>query len=375
MRLLVFNPDHDLALAAATPHYTAPPNAVVFANDFATLPAWLHDEGEVVSALPMVDAYQRLGGVCSVAPRLQRYDSVEPWGWNAAIRQRLLHRGLDAALLPSDELLDHWRLLSHRRTAMQLAEFLQEPIKAEELTTMEAMEGFVMRYPETVLKAPWSGSGRGLMWGAGTATPQIKSRCQKLLATQGCVMGERRLRVVQDFAMEFWRNDEGKTSFRGYSVFNTRNGVYTQSLLGTTKTLEEQLTRYVPKHRLEALQQACCIFISERLTDYVGNVGIDMFVYANEAGCFEVNPAVEVNLRNTMGNVALELSTRWLSPDAIGTFTIDFSPTPGALLADHLQRATEKPLTLHEGKIVKGYLSLCPVTEQTHFRARLEVGF
>lgn len=378
--LLRFNPDHDLALAADSAHYTAPPNAARFALDMATLPCWIASEGEAVSPLPMVEEYGLLGGGCSVATRLvpRDYDGVTPWGWNKAEYHRLLRLGFRPDQLPDASVLETVRRLSHRATASRLAGVLSTlpcsfPPAAEALTSMEEVDAFVRKYPAVVLKAPWSGSGRGLMWANGALTTANANRCQKLLQSQGSVMGEVRQEVVQDFAMEFLRS-EGTTRFTGYSVFGTKNGVYAYSVLGDEAYLESALTQYVSRDVLLAVREACIRFIADELKGYEGNVGIDMFVFRTADGRFALNPAVEVNMRNTMGNVALELSTRWLAPGSHGRYFIDFSAEPSSLLADHLSRQKEKPLTLHEGKIVKGYLSLCPVTAQTHYRARIEIG-
>lgn len=376
--LLRFNPDHDLAMAADSAHYTAPPNAALFAVDMATLPCWITSEGEAVSPLPLVKEYHALGGRCTSASTLiaKAYDSVLPWGWNKAEYHRLLRQGFLPEQLPNPSSIERVRELSHRITASRLAQSLSTlpfpfPPTAEQLTTMEQIDTYIKKYPAVVLKAPWSGSGRGLMWATGSLTPANENRCRKLLQSQGCVMGEMRQEVIQDFAMEFLRT-ETAISFTGYSVFGTKNGVYAYSLLGDEAYLESVLTQYIAKDTLLAVREACTRFIAEELKGYEGNVGIDMFVFRNADG-YSLNPAVEVNMRNTMGNVALELSKRWLAPGSHGRYYIDFYADASQLLSDHLHQQKEKPLTLHEGKIVKGYLSLCPVTSTTHYRARLEI--
>lgn len=377
--LLRFNPDHDLALAADSAHYTAPPNAALFAIDMATLPCWIASEGEAESAMPMVEEYSLLGGGCSVTTKLtpKDYDGVNLWGWNKAEFHRLLRRGFCPEQLPDASVLETVRSLSHRATASRLACFLNDlpysfPPAAEQLTTMDAIDLYIKKYPSVVLKAPWSGSGRGLVWVNGSLQMAAANRCQKLLQTQGSVMGEVRQDVIQDFAMEFLRS-ESSTRFTGYSVFGTKNGVYAYSVLGNEAYLESALTQYISRDILLAVREACVRFIADELKGYEGNVGIDMFLFRRDDDSYGLNPAVEVNMRNTMGNVALEFSTRWLAPGSHGRFYIDFSAEPSSLLADHISRQKEKPLTLHEGKIVKGYLSLCPVTAQTHYRARVEI--
>ncbi|MDO4191346.1 MAG: hypothetical protein Q4D14_06655 [Bacteroidales bacterium] len=378
-KLLVFNPDHDLALASGTPNYTAPPNATVIANDLAHLLCWSNTNDVVVSNEKCVDAYRLLNGGCSTTSwkQLDVYEMVEPWGWNESIAHKLRREHVPTHLIPSESLLQEWRNNAHRRMAAKLAECLMNhdvlmPNPAIELFTIEDLEQFVNQHHQVVFKAPWSGSGRGLMWCNGELTPQVRNRCLKLLTTQGSVMGEVRQVVIQDFALEFFKPHDGNAMFKGYSVFNTSNGVYKQNIVGSQTYLESIVTRYVSKTLLSHIIEQSIEFINQNFPTYMGCLGIDMFIYECQ-GCIGINPAVEINLRNTMGNVALELANRWLDPQVVGTYSIDYYPNSHDLLNDHYLRSKTTPLEIKEGKIVGGYLSLCPINETTHYRARIDI--
>ena len=72
--------------------------------------------------------------------------------------------------------------------------------------------------------------------------------------------------------------------------------------------------RYLPTTLLDAVQQRICERLGERYKGkYRGPFGIDMMIVASEAGGFLLHPCVEINLRRTMGHVALELARQCAS--------------------------------------------------------------
>jgi hypothetical protein len=73
------------------------------------------------------------------------------------------------------------------------------------------------------------------------------------------------------------------------------------------------------------------IALQQRLAGhYVGPLGVDMMLVRQTDGTLCLHPCVEVNLRHTMGHVALHLSRR-LPENAEARFRIVFSGTPGVL--------------------------------------------
>ena len=49
---------------------------------------------------------------------------------------------------------------------------------------------------------------------------------------------------------------------------------------------------------------------------------------------------------------------------------IDHCP-PGELLREHIVQIEENPIEIEDGRFKKGYFSLCPVTENTVYRASI----
>ena len=126
--------------------------------------------------------------------------------------------------------------------------------------------------------------------------------------------------------MEFTANADKSISYCGLSLFDTTNGAYTGNLLATESRKEEIMSRFISPSLLADIRNAICSKM-ESIIDghYVGPFGIDMMIIGNsEADCeqnhFYVNPCIEINLRRTMGHVALAL-TKAINPLNDNDFT------------------------------------------------------
>ena len=101
--------------------------------------------------------------------------------------------------------------------------------------------------------------------------------------------------------MEFEATDEG-IRYLGLSLFHTANGAYTGNILATECVKRKMLSRYVSMDLMDAVQQK--IKDTLDLGDYRGPFGIDMMVCDGHL----LHPCVEINVRRTMGHVALALA-------------------------------------------------------------------
>ena len=226
---------------------------------------------------------------------------VEPWGWDLALRALLKRSGVGEQLLPTDGKLERIRLLSHRRTSARLLPLLQTDGtigEAYECTTTEQVAALKEQYGQVVVKAPWSSSGRGVRFDENAAW------VSNVIARQGSVMVEPYYNKVKDFGMEFESTDQG-IRYVGLSLFHTRNGAYTGNILATEQAKRERMGRYVSLDLLDTVSQQVAQQLD--LGDYRGPFGIDMMVVRGDDG-FLLHPCVEINLRRTMGHVALSLS-------------------------------------------------------------------
>ena len=386
--LYIFNPEHDLALASGETNYMAPASARRMASELALLPMWYAEEGSGVLApsaynLDYVKKIQELLGLSvdlmtepelAIEPNLD----IRPWGWDVALRKRLLGLGVDEALLPSMEQLNGLREYSHRSKAVSLLPELQlnEYFCGESyyLKTQEEWKTFVEERECCLLKAPLSGSGKGLNWCKGIFTPFISGWCTRVAASQGGIIAEPIYNKVEDFAMEFYSDGTGEVTFMGYSLFHTgKSGMYEGNRLLSNEAIWKQLSQYVPSKVLTDLENCLKYRLSALVgTVYKGYLGVDMMICRfpeNEKPFFRIHPCVEINLRMNMGVVARFLYDRYVRSDSTGRFVIDYHPSEGEALQEHERMSATYPLEIREGRVYSGYLPLGPVHRRSCYRA------
>ena len=139
-----------------------------------------------------------------------------------------------------------------------------------------------------------------------------------ILKSQGSIMAEPYYNKVKDFGMEFEADSDGTIRYLGLSLFHTVNGAYEGNILATERVKQEMISRYVPVELLDRIKQN--IIGCLRLPGYVGPFGIDMMIVksigdGNHNSQLSIvncqlllHPCVEINLRRTMGHVALAIS-------------------------------------------------------------------
>ncbi|WP_321335394.1 hypothetical protein [uncultured Bacteroides sp.] len=384
--LSVFNPDNDLALANGDENYMAPASARQMMLDLALLPVWYGDADDYVLApsshnlifLQEMRKQFSLSTELITEPELAAAQALRlvPWGWNVALRKRFLQLGIEKEALPTPEYLAWLTRCSHRSLAVELlarirlnANFCGESFY---LTQLDDVKAFVESRPTSLLKAPLSGSGKGLNWCKGVFSASIGSWCARVLARQGGVVAEPLYEKVEDFAMEFFSDGEGSVAFVGYSLFRTSgSGAYEGNYLASDEAIKHRLSQYVALSDLEQL----CIRLAEELSAKIGSVyggylGVDMMICAfTDAPCFRIHPCVEVNLRMNMGIVARRFYDRYVQPEKTGTFCIDYTAIQGEALTIHREKLRLHPLRVIQGRVLSGYLSLTPVTRQTSYSA------
>ncbi|WP_195406528.1 hypothetical protein [Bacteroides congonensis] len=386
--LYIFNPEHDLALASGETNYMAPASARQMAFELALLPIWYAEEGSAVlaSSAYNLDYLKRMQELLGLSVHLMTEPElaseadldIRPWGWDAALRKRLSGLGGSEVLLPSMEQLNAWREYSHRSKAVTLLPELQlnEYFCGESyyLKTPEEWKAFVEGRECCLLKAPLSGSGKGLNWCKGIFTPFISGWCARVVASQGGVIAEPIYNKVEDFAMEFYSDGAGEVTFAGYSLFHTgKSGMYEGNCLLSNEAIRKQLSQYVPSEVLTALENHLKYRLSALVgTVYKGYLGVDMMVCRfpeDEKPVFRIHPCVEINLRMNMGIMTRFLYDRYVHPDSTGRFVIDYHPSEGEALNEHERMSATYPLEIREGRVYSGYLPLVPVHRRSCYRA------
>ena len=322
MKLLVFNPEHDLALAANLSNFTAPHAGRQLRADLGYIPAIWAAADDYVLVENTEDAerhFLRLTRrpfgrfIDKNHIRNKGFVEVEVWGWDRAILTFLLRCGIDNSIMPTVTQIDTIRELSHRRYAMKLLECLQMPGtigKSQETNQVETIINLLHEGKQLVVKAPWSSSGRGIRFMNGDMNIYDSGWLRNIISRQGSVLVEPYYNKVKDFGMEFVSDGSGVVSYVGLSLFQTINGAYTGNILAQEEDKTNILIRYIPADLLNLVQQKICIEMGELLKGrYTGAFGIDMMVVRRDDGeGFWLHPCVEINLRRTMGHVAINLT-------------------------------------------------------------------
>ena len=375
-RLYLFNPENDMALASGSPYYMAPASAKKMASDLSALPSWYAEAGSGVwvSDFRQVEWMRE---ACRLSPSVDwvtdvdaNFDEVVPWGWSPALLHRLRTSGVTMKL-PQDEKVAELRRLSSRQVAVNLLPRLQvEGTMGESawLTSVDDVRAFSSRYDKVLLKAPWSGSGKGIQPLSGLPDENLSGWARRVIASQGGVVGEPYYNKVEDFAMEFYASG-GKVEFAGYSLFEAdARGIYKENWLASDEAIERRLSQYVPQEVLMDVRKKLLAELPLLLGNaYQGYLGVDMMV-CRVGEAYAVHPCVEVNLRMNMGVVSRLFFDRYLSTEASGRYVIEYYPRPGDALRFHEEMKQSHPLVMRDGRMVEGYLSLTPVFEDTAYQ-------
>lgn len=366
------------------------------ADDLSALPAWWAFPGDTVCVRRPDETRQWAGANTVWLPSLEWADGeslpagaeVCPWGWNPMLVRRLVLAGVSSVSLPDEEMLRRFRRESSRHRAVELLAWLRGTESAVGrqwggrlcgeafyCTDEAEIARLLSCYPDAILKAPWSGSGKGLRLGRSGYVPPLSGWCRRVLRGQGGVVVEPLYNKVYDFAMEFRSDGQGRVVYEGLSrFFTTGRGTYDGNRVVSEEEHVRWLTSFVPRPLWETLRDDLTVYFSRVLKGgYRGPFGVDMMLCRKDgSGELCVHPCVEVNLRCTMGHVAASLA-RFLAPETEARFGIDYCAVKGRLLDDQRLRMQNAPWQMTDGKLCAGYLPLTPVTFSSHYRAALWV--
>ncbi len=391
-KLYYFNPGHEGAILSSSPYYTPPANMVNLQNDLAYLSAWYAKPTDFVllqAELPLQFKKYLSENLRPIAQgftetNLDRsLEDIHLWGISPQSINYFERLGDKYHLqfkLPRWK--DELRQLSSRETAKRCLTDLCKIIPSISIdiipdfyTNLDDIANTVREKPYQFLaKAPYSSSGRGLLWlPVGELTQTERQILQGILNKQKIVSIEKALDKKLDFAMEFILEDNN-IHFEGYSLFETNNkGAYQANYIGSQKNIIEKLKVFIDHTLLEEVKKQLLKIIQEKFGEfYSGCIGVDMMVY-QENGEYKLHPCVEINVRDNMGLLALRISENYMETGSEGTFFTDFSSIEGEQKTRHSEMKKKFPVLFSNRKIRSGYLSLCPVNKKTKYRAYILV--
>lgn len=309
--LWLFFPQNDLALASGQARFTAPKAAVALQRSGMALPLWMCSPGDCIISNGVNDEW---------LSRIQREFNVEgdvwdhnpdgflprPWGWSAASAFVFAQNGFPPELLPTAARLEELRQLSHRRTVAEVARNVDANSRlnlyppATETSDSSEIAATASRNGCVVVKSPWSSSGRGVKI---YRQNESLSAIEGTIHRQGSVMIEQYVPDAFEFAILFYMQ-EGKAEVKGLSVFETENNVYRGNIVADQIVLRQTVTERVNADVLDTLTEELSKALEKHFTGrYEGPMGVDILV--DREGRIHIS---EINLRYTMGFVALALS-------------------------------------------------------------------
>lgn len=342
----IFNPTNDEALASNNRWYTPSRHARQYQVDCELLPIWWANDGDYIIAPNHTDEeIARTAHKANI--NISRYcpgDAAipSPWGWSNDAKRQFADAGLPVEFLPSDEEIESIRSLSHRKLAIDVNKSLtvitgqsapNRPRLCPDINQIDICGGDNM-----LLKRPWSSSGRGTFPTNTLSDIELQRLAGGIIRRQGSVVIEDALDKVMDFSCLF-RAEEAAITHQAWSLFHTTgDGRYMGSLVDTQCNIMGSLRKsgiLYGKHPVDfdMLQRQIITVLSSLISpDYNGWIGVDMLGYRDSKdGHIHIAPCIEVNLRMTMGVVAVILAQK-LSP--LSSNYILRTMSPGSIYPD-----------------------------------------
>lgn len=384
MKLYIFNPDTDLALANNRENYMPPARVKQMTQELELLPLWYAEDGSYIFTQStrkndefLADTKRLFGvnAICIKDNSLPQCKNIEitPWGWNVSLRKQLLNRGVASTLLPTTQELAEYRELSGRDKDTEILRSLQPSagFTAEVIDNIEKCREYAHKNPRCIFKAPWSGSGKGLLWCWGKYDDKSDGWCQRVIKEQGFVIATPIYEKVQDFAIEYYSDGNGNISFVGYSLFRTNTkGAYQGNILQSEDMHRKTLSQHINLQELDTTDT----LLRKKLSTtygykYKGYIGVDMIICRTNDGKYTLHPCVEVNIRMNMGVLSTILANKFLAEGSRAIFFIDYYPACEELQCFINHTSKENPLIIENKKIASGFMPLVPIDKSNNYIA------
>ncbi|MDX1681080.1 MAG: DUF455 family protein [Akkermansiaceae bacterium] len=221
--------------------------------------------------------------------------SKVPWQWREPLPAEWLSKKIGVRLLESLEVKDRPQIIDNRCELAQIA----QRMLANGPVLLKGLHACAGRSQYKVEPDAWDAAEQ---WAA------------KQIERDGALLVEAWRERVADFSMLYEMTADGAQWVGATVMENDARGGYLGSRVAAkwTSLLDPELSRWL--HREAGIKK----WIEERwprglesvLPGYVGPVGIDCLVHRDGDGRFGWLPVVELNVRMTMGRVALELAAK-----------------------------------------------------------------
>ncbi len=402
--LFFYNPTCEYAIANGNANWQ--PNRLLQKMEFdlCALPLFFAKKGDfvLVDKIPSEEFIESLRKIDIAIPNfILKIDTVnnphfmglpknklQPWGWSPAVHKFLSPFKQSCSVEFRQSPVFNWkpehREITSRKFAAAIQKQLQATLNADYIlpgeltpkvcTTQNDIETSIGHWGNVMIKAPWSSSGRGLQ--PITKTPVHQKVWEKIMGIvkeQGYVIAEPYLNKALDLAFQFELN-RGKVEFLGISNFCTnKKGQYEGNLLyGLPKNIEKRFLEFADFAAGEICQPLInAIETSEMAIFYEGVFGVDTLIYTDKKNALKINPCLEINVRHTMGLLALRLE-KLICQNKQGVFRTYYQPGT-SFYAFKKEMGGKYPLKISENKIEAGFFALTEAAEDSLFGAYLLV--
>ena len=339
--LYFFNPTCEMSIANGTVSYQ--PNRFLqqFETDLGLLPAFLAkpSDWQLLNRIPSFEFIERLKAEGVELPELKRIDKVlaeetytknsfneiRPWGWSPVfLYQTKSIIPFCSDVFQQDEsrfLCRDDRYFYSRRFALDvLTEVVQNSSKVSLISEqqlpvqcfkVEEAEAAHQKNKQSVLKAPWSSSGRGLsMLRLPDFNSSIRNWVHGVIKSQGYIMCEPLLKKIVDFSFQF-KIENGEIQYLGITFFQTdEKGQYNGHYLHVDDVLiDSEFMAFIRNNECQISEQLNVELSKKLKGKYTGYLGIDAMLVEIDRE-LRIQPCLEINLRYNMGILAIKLAEK-----------------------------------------------------------------
>lgn len=390
-KLYYFNPTCEMEVVNDTPYYTAPKMIESLKKSLSIVQIFLANEDDYIlidDYIPFefLEMFTNYGLTVPKVISLKNYNNeidevveFEPWGWSKSVIQKARKFASDNDVIVKENYLwdnDSRKMLS-RFSGYELLKIVSNKIsnstnlsipqlpivvnKLEELVDIEKE----MKTP-MLIKTPWSAFGRGLYNIRSNNEKSYESAWVKAkLNEQKTLFVEPLLNKKQDLSFHFYK-DGSEISFVGINYFESAKDGKFQGCYVNYKQNPDFNSDIINKDAideakiilLESLKELSCI------ANYSGYIGIDALFFEDVDGVILLHPAIEMNLRKTMGLVNIFIE-KIIDKNSYGFWEI-------MNRKEYLQHLPHKN-SVDSGKLVSGKFNLSPNDENRSVVMLLEL--
>jgi hypothetical protein len=311
-----------------------------------------------------------------------------PWGWSPAAHKLLkpLKKScsIDFLTSPVSTWKPEYRDLYSKKFAREILIEISNHIESQIIiptelqssicTSPTEIEKLLKQWGKLMIKAPWSSSGRGLQPITKTPVhPKVWEKLKGIINEQGYLIVEPFLNKVMDLALQFELKNK-KVTYIGVSRFITdKKGKYMGNCLnGYADSTAPEVRYFADSIPEKILAPLITVIESSKLALwYEGFFGVDTLIFQDKNKQLRINPCLEINVRQTMGTLSLQLE-KLVHPDKKAIFRTFYQP--GNTYFSFKNEMKKKHLLKLTGNQIKsGFVSLTDAVPDTLFGAYILV--